>query len=130
MLTIILLIIAGGIIQITLVDSNNGISSESIQKLSPQEFDKIIANDSVFVVNVHTPYYGKIEGTDLVIEDWRNIENYLDEFPEDSKAVAVYCRSGSMSAEVAEKLRERGYKVYDLDGGMNAWVESGRELIV
>ena len=55
----------------------------------------------------------------------------MDKLPSDTSIpIAVYCRSGRMSEAVAENLREMGYKkIYDLDGGMNAWSESGRELI-
>lgn len=37
------------------------------------------------------------------------------------KEVALYCRSGHRSVEAANKLREAGYKVVDLEGGILAW---------
>jgi rhodanese-related sulfurtransferase len=134
MLTIILLIIVGIILQFTisgLVVGSGVISGGSIEKVSPEDFENVIHDKEVFVLNVHTPYYGQIEGTDLIIEDWENIEKYMDKLPKDTSIpIAVYCRSGSMSGIVAEKLNGMGYKVYDLEGGMNSWENSGRNLII
>lgn len=128
-LTIVLLIIAGLIIQFGILNTSSLPSEGSTEKLSPEEFEKIIQTKEVFVLNVHTPYYGKINRTDLIIEDWQNIEKYLDKIPDKSIPIALYCRSGSMSSEVAEKLKDEGYQIYELEGGMNAWVDSGRTLI-
>src|SRR3990167_6403145 len=82
------------------------------------------------LLNVHTPYEGQINGTDEIIEDWENMDKYMEKLPMDvSVPIAVYCKSGRMSGEVANSLKEMGYKVYDLDGGMIAWEESGRKII-
>jgi len=107
---------------VTFVDFDNQIVS-----VNSEEFANLI--DAAFVLQVHEPYYGEIEGTDLVVEDWDNLDSYIDKLPKDKK-IAIYCRSGRMSGIVAEQLAARGYDVYDLEGGMNAWQESGKELIV
>lgn len=131
MLTIILLIIFGIILQFTIAGTIYETPKGSIEKLSPEGFENTIQNEEVFLLNVHTPYAGEIKGTDLIIEDWENIENYMDKLPKDiSIPIAVYCKSGRMSEIVSEKLKEMGYKVYDLEGGMNSWENSGRNLIV
>ena len=132
LLTLILLIIVGILIQISLGGSgeNQNTIPGSIELLSPKEFEKIIQNESVFLLNVHTPYEGQINGTDEIIEDWENMDKYMEKLPMDvSVPIAVYCKSGRMSGEVANSLKEMGYKVYDLDGGMIAWEESGRKII-
>ena len=128
-LTLLLLLVVSVIMQFSFASANTSMQIGSINKVSPDEFDSIIQNESVFLLNTHTPYQGEIEGTDLIIEDWENIEKYMDQLPPDvSTPIAVYCRSGHMSGIVAEELKKMGYKVYDLDGGMNAWKESGRNL--
>ena len=132
LLTLALLIIVGILIQISLGGSgeNQNTIPGSIELLSPKEFEKIIQNESVFLLNVHTPYEGQINGTDEIIEDWENMDKYMEKLPMDvSVPIAVYCKSGRMSGEVANSLKEMGYKVYDLDGGMIAWEESGRKII-
>ena len=99
--------------------------------MPPEEFEKVIQNESVFLLNVHTPYSGKINGTDEIIEDWENMDKYMEKLPMDvSVPIAVYCRSGKMSADASKQLLEMGYQnIYELDGGMTAWEESGKKII-
>jgi len=133
LLTLILLIIVGVLIQIGLgsLGENQNTIPGSIELLSPEEFEKVIQNESVFLLNVHTPYSGKINGTDEIIEDWENLDKYMEKLPMDvSIPIAVYCKSGKMSADASKQLLEMGYqKIYELDGGMTAWEESGRKII-
>ena len=44
------------------------------------------------------------------------------------KPVALYCRSGKRSKKAAAILSEKGYKVYELDKGFNAWQEAGEKV--
>jgi len=129
-LTILLLIFAGTLLQFALPGLGGSTSTGSVENLSPDKFENVLQNENVFLLNTHAPYEGEIKGTNLIVEDWENIENYMDELPKDTSIpIAVYCRSGRMSGAVAEKLKEMGYKAYNLDGGMNAWEESGREIV-
>lgn len=45
------------------------------------------------------------------------------------KPVLVYCRSGGRSAKAAKQLREAGFTVYDLAGGITAWQKAGKPVI-
>ena len=129
-ITLSLLIVLGILIQLSLTNLG-GAATGTVVLLSPSEFEKVIQNEGVFLLNVHTPFQGEINGTDEIIEDWENIEKYMDKLPKDTSVpIAVYCRSGRMSEAVAEELKAMGYqKIYDLGGGMNAWEESGRKII-
>lgn len=82
------------------------------------------------LINVHIPYEGEIEGTDLFIP-FDKIGQYLDELPADKNAqIVLYCRSGSMSATAARELVKLGYTdVWNLDGGMIAWKQLGYPLL-
>lgn len=42
--------------------------------------------------------------------------------------MALYCRSGKRSKKAAAILSEKGYKVYELDKGFNAWQEAGEKV--
>ena len=44
------------------------------------------------------------------------------------RPVAVYCRSGKRSKKAADILSERGYQVFELDKGFNAWQQAGKTI--
>lgn len=103
------------------------IDAGSAALLSPAEFEDVIAAGDAIVLNVHVPYEGHIEGTDAFIPFDEIASSPL---PDDlNQSIALYCRSGNMSATATRTLVEMGYTdVVDLAGGMNAWVETGRPL--
>ena len=41
------------------------------------------------------------------------------------RPVVFYCRSGSRSALATQAFRASGYRAYNLDGGLVAWVAGG-----
>ena len=99
--------------------------SPSMELLSPDEFEEVIQDKDVFVLDVHVPEQEHIVGTDAFMP-----YDQLDtsKLPDKGTPIAVYCRSGSMSAQVAQELYDMGYTVYDLDGGTNAWRAAGKEF--
>jgi rhodanese-related sulfurtransferase len=90
----------------------------------------MLQNKDFTLINVHIPYEGEIEGTDLFIP-YNEVEANLDRLPADKDArLVVYCRSGSMSAIASRTLVGLGYtNVWNLDGGMIAWGQSGYPLV-
>jgi rhodanese-related sulfurtransferase len=98
--------------------------------VGPDEFASAIAESGRVTINVHVPYEGDIAGTDLSIP-FDQIADQADRLPRDrGAALAIYCRSGPMSASAAEALHSLGYTdVVELAGGMKAWQASGRSLI-
>jgi phage shock protein E len=94
-----------------------------------EAFAALLDDPGVLAVNVHVPYEGELPGTDAFapydrIREW-------DGLPSDRDAtVAVYCMSGNMSRQAALALVEAGYTdVRELDGGMLAWQDTGRDLV-
>ncbi len=105
-------------------------SCSGYHDLSPSEVNDLLAQKEerdLFVLNVHTPFEGQLNGTDAIIEDWQNIGGHQDELPVDkSQPILVYCRTGRMSTSAVEQLRELGYKnSYHLKGGMIAYDQAG-----
>lgn len=48
--------------------------------------------------------------------------------PKDGKVVAI-CRKGGRSQQAATFLKEQGYDVVNVVGGMEAWAASGRDVV-
>jgi len=51
-----------------------------------------------------------------------DLESRIDEL-DSSKAIIVYCQSGGRSRRASETLAQRGFIVYNMEGGINAWKE-------
>jgi rhodanese-related sulfurtransferase len=104
--------------------SDAEIKSNQATLVSPREFAELAKNEDVFILDVHTPEQNHIPGTDAFIPDNQIAEN-AEQLPDDkSTPILVYCRSGNMSASAAEEIAKLGYsKVYNLDGGTNAYKE-------
>ena len=52
----------------------------------------------------------------------------LEELPKDKKIVVV-CRSGGRSGVATDALVQSGFDALNLAGGMQAWAETGREVL-
>lgn len=97
--------------------------------VDPAVFEAAIAEPETVTINVHTPDEGSIAGTDLAIP-FDSLERRKSELPAVSTPLAVYCRSGRMSAEAVKTLKALGYQdVVELRGGMIAWADSGRQIL-
>jgi len=101
------------------------------QDISGEELNTMLANKNFLLVNVHIPYAGEINGTDLFIP-YNNISQSIDQqIPADKNAkIVVYCRSGTMSAAASEELVKNGYtNILNLKDGMIGWEQSGYNII-
>jgi rhodanese-related sulfurtransferase len=121
-------VVAAVFLAMTLAACGSGDDGSTSSLASPDAFAERVAAAGVVTINVHTPDEGSIPGTDLEIP-FDEIAS-SNELPADLDApLAVYCRSGNMSADAVEDLEALGYTdIVELDGGFNAWEASGREL--
>lgn len=105
-------------------------ATRAVRSVEPQRFAELIAAPERVTINVHVPYEGDISGTDLTVA-FDQIEAQIDRLPSvRSTPLAVYCRTGRMSAIAATTLANLGYHdVVELAGGMQAWQQSGRALV-
>ena len=96
--------------------------------LAPEEFARRVRTDDRFLVNVHVPDEGTIDGTDAAIA-YDALRERRNELPPTQTPLAVFCMTGRMSAEAVEVLAQLGYgDVVELRGGMIAWKEAGFAL--
>jgi len=96
--------------------------------VSPAEFATAISKPGTAVINVHVPFEGEIPGTDRHIP-FDQVERRRAALPPPSRPLAIYCRTGPMSATAARALARLGYReITELRGGMRAWQDSGRPL--
>ena len=107
--------------------------AEAQARLTADAFESMLAQDKTAqLVDVRTPREysgGHIEGAQLINfydADFGQKIAKLDK----NKPVMVYCAAGARSAGAAEQLQKMGFiKVFDLEGGMNAW-RAGRKKTV
>ena len=103
----------------------DGIEPELLE-IGPAELNEMMADKDFQLINVHIPYAGEIEGTDIHIE-YTDIEAIEDHLGGDVGAKAVlYCLTGPMSAIAGNALIELGYcQIYDMPAGMVGWEAAG-----
>jgi rhodanese-related sulfurtransferase len=94
--------------------------------LAPTAFNtKLQAVENALLLDVRTEEEvktGVIDGAENIVFD----ENFADKLTALSdKPIFVYCAAGGRSAKAADILREKGFEVYELEGGMRAWKEAG-----
>jgi rhodanese-related sulfurtransferase len=90
----------------------------------------MLARKDFPLINVHVPYEGEIEGTDLFLP-FDQVGRSVGKLPAEKGAkLVLYCRSGHMSAIAARTLVGLGYtNVWNLEGGMAAWMGAGYPVV-
>jgi len=110
-------------------NNENKISEEIVnieyKKISFEEMDSMIINkklNNYVILDVRTKEEfesGRIKNS-ILIPDYE-IENVLNEIPDKSTYIFVYCRSGNRSKTATLKMNKMGYQnVYDV-GGINTY---------
>ena len=98
------------------------------QTVSADEFEKLVKDKKVFLLDVREPKElteeGAIEGYHLI--PISQLESRLNEVPKD-KTIVTLCRRGGRANRAAELLRSKGYKVA-ASCGITQWKESGKKV--
>ena len=90
---------------------NNGITAAELEKLDNSEYKIIDIRDSSAFE------YGHMDGAVNIPQE----EILSAELPQDKKLI-ICCRSGIISGDIADKLCEKGFDAYNLEGGYVDWL--------
>ena len=106
-------------------------SNTTIKKVDARGFKTEVDGKKVQLVDVRTPReftQGHLENAinyNIFDNDFTTKTEILDK----SKPVYVYCRSGARSMNAAKNLKNRGYNVVNLNGGINGWMSKGFKIV-
>ena len=122
------------ILALVCIASASGAKSKRVQyrSLDVKAFERYIERDDVVLVDVRTAEEfaaGHIVGVDHNV-DVRSATFFQDyrSLPKD-KRIALYCKGGGRSKQVAGVLAGNGYKVAELAVGYDGWVKAGGKTI-
>ncbi len=99
--------------------------------LSVNAFQKGINQKNIQVLDVRTPgEYQTGHLKNALLADWMNQEEFAKKVSslDKSKTVYTYCQVGGRSSKAATLLKEKGYTVYNLEGGIAAWKQAGKPV--
>ncbi|MEG0647984.1 MAG: rhodanese-like domain-containing protein [Bacteroides sp.] len=99
--------------------------------LSVDEFEGLIKDRNIQRLDVRTlgEYSeGHIPGALNINVLNESFAAMADSTLQKTEPVALYCRSGKRSKKAAAILSSKGYRVYELGEGFNAWLESEKEI--
>lgn len=101
-----------------------------VGSISPAEaYQRLQARPEVVIVDVRQPVEtrsGTVPGAVLI--PLTEFGRRLDELPRDRPLLTI-CRSGHRSPLAARQLKQAGYDVTDVDGGMMAWERAGLPIV-
>ena len=112
-----------------LIFSCSSSSTEEMNSITVEEVKKIIDEGSkeYFLLDVRTleEYYGDLGHLpDAKLIPYNEIANKIDELSaQKDKKIIAYCRSGRRSAISTKILKENGFEVYNMIGGMKKMKE-------
>lgn len=107
-------------------------SAAGFESLGNDDFERLVSSGDVQLVDVRTaeefaakPHIAGAVNIDVKADDFADLaQSLLDK----DKRVAVYCRRGKRSKMAAARLAEFGYKVYELDTGIENWQKAGKPV--
>ena len=102
---------------------------DGLKMITAPALNQLMAQQKVFLVDVHIPEQRHIPGTDAVVS-FMDVEENIGAFPKDKKQpIYLYCESGPMGNWAARTLFDLGYdNLYNLEGGAHAWKKAGLPL--
>lgn len=108
---------------------DSGLATETIEEIKVSEFKDIVENNSGNILDVRR--IAELEQTgrigDAQCVAYTRLKFELDDIPSDGK-LYVYCRTGNRSAYASSYLKNCGYDIIHVEGGIVAWQGAGFEV--
>ncbi len=102
--------------------------SLDVKSLQSEAFDSLLKTTNITLLDVRTEEEYKeahlTNSINIDIYDQSFIDKVQNTIPKTSP-IAIYCRSGRRSLHAAQLLKEEGYQVYNLKGGILDWQAKG-----
>lgn len=111
---------------------NSCASDAQVTALKPNEYASAIQSSQIQVLDARTADEYKSGHLNNALQaNWLNRAEFEDrtQHLDKNKPVYIYCLSGGRSAAAGSFLASKGYKVINLEGGMNAWKMANLPLI-
>jgi rhodanese-related sulfurtransferase len=116
-------------------------SPAGIKNITVEKAKELVETEDIFVLDVRTPSEfnsSHIKGATLIpvtnafgsdLSKGDLLESRINEVPK-GKKILVYCRSGHRSVSASTILINAGYSdVYNMQGGINTWIDAGYPVI-
>ena len=109
---------------------SSGSDTATIELVSPADAAQVIEDDpaGLVVLDIRTPE----EFNEARLADSVNVDFYDADFADQLDALdkddpyVMYCRSGNRSSEAIKTMKDLGFvEVYEIDGGIVNWYDSG-----
>ncbi|MEY2963209.1 MAG: hypothetical protein RL754_470 [Bacteroidota bacterium] len=102
------------------------------KNVNADEFAQLVVEGKGLVLDVRTPgeyAQGHLKNSTLLNIYDENFAAEISKLDKDTP-VYVYCRSGNRSGQAMRAMQQQGFKeVYNLQGGIGAWMGKGFEVV-
>jgi rhodanese-related sulfurtransferase len=98
------------------------------QDVSPEWVNERLATGELQLIDVREPYEwdaGHLAGARHI--ELQNVAAEAASIDRETPVV-FYCKVGARSGMAASAFRQAGYEAYSMDGGLDAWAQSGLPL--
>ena len=103
-----------------------------VTNMSVEDFSKKTAESGVVTLDVRTQgefMTGHIQDAQNIDFESGSFESQIESLDKNG-TYAVYCRSGNRSGQAVKVMQDAGFKnIYNLDGGVIDWANSGLPLV-
>ncbi|MCT4616910.1 MAG: rhodanese-like domain-containing protein [Candidatus Gracilibacteria bacterium] len=115
------------------VNDVKSVETDGIKSIPVKEFKKLIEEGNSVLIDIRMPIElmqtGIISGAQNIDSSSYDFQDKLEALDKNEKYL-IYCRSGNRTGSVLKTMKQMGFSsVYDLKGGIIAWLKSGEKLI-